>query len=516
MSNFAFRSGARGLSVATWNVAAINNNPFEYWITMKGHPAYNKMMVDVENFIENPGSEDVAVNEVFTDAMYDSLEQYMGSAGFKDLPKVRKFWEDDFKSRPIITGFMKDKSLGSKRLTSMPDRYTNTINVVGSSDPVCRPTVINMYEGDLSTLDLWWKQWSTYMFETPLTITGKNGQETMKVCEMLAPIKSSKYPAITPEEEAISIPLQVVAHAIFDSILVHMLNTVSGPSVWQPMKREIVQALNKQKVPKTLGILAEQYIESDVICLQEASAAMIEEARSVPILSSKFHIVASAHLDAKRDQNSVVFLSKAKFPKGAESEITDLVEKAFPEGVKVPVAQGDIMAITAVDSAGRSFVVASFHGDTNGLATIPVLRAIHKVMKETPALQGHKLVFGLDANTYETGTKDKQGVVEFGEEFVSLGYSSNWGDKPSPTEYTTYNARTYLQPQLNKALKNEEKRAKGDVNPKDFVLFEAASWEVIDNLKDNTGKGSYLEDTPFPTLEWPSDHGLLCCHLGAK
>ena len=159
MSNFAFRSGARGLSVATWNVAAINNNPFEYWITMKGHPAYNKMMVDVENFIENPGSEDVAVNKVFTDVMYDSLEKHMGAAGFKDLPKVREFWENDFKSRPIITGFMKDKSLGSKRLTSMPDRYTNTINVVGSSDPVCRPTVINMYEGDLSTLDLWWEQW---------------------------------------------------------------------------------------------------------------------------------------------------------------------------------------------------------------------------------------------------------------------------------------------------------------------------------------------------------------------
>ena len=68
---------------------------------------------------------------------------------------------------------MKDKSLGSKRLTSMPDRYTNTVNVVNSPDPVCRPTVINMYEGDLSTLDLWWEQWSTYIFETPLTIKGK-------------------------------------------------------------------------------------------------------------------------------------------------------------------------------------------------------------------------------------------------------------------------------------------------------------------------------------------------------
>jgi len=66
---------------------------------MKGHPAYNKMMVDVENFIESPGSEDVAVNSVFTDKMYDSLEKHMDVAGFKDLPKVREFWENDFKVR---------------------------------------------------------------------------------------------------------------------------------------------------------------------------------------------------------------------------------------------------------------------------------------------------------------------------------------------------------------------------------------------------------------------------------
>jgi len=99
MANFAFWSSPKGISVTTWNVAAINNNPFEYWITMKGHPAYNKMMVDVENFIESPGSEDVAVNSVFTDKMYDSLEKHMDVAGFKDLPKVREFWENDFKVR---------------------------------------------------------------------------------------------------------------------------------------------------------------------------------------------------------------------------------------------------------------------------------------------------------------------------------------------------------------------------------------------------------------------------------
>jgi len=35
-------------------------------------------------------------------------------------------WLQSFGARPIITGFMKDRSLGEKRLTSMPDRVTNT------------------------------------------------------------------------------------------------------------------------------------------------------------------------------------------------------------------------------------------------------------------------------------------------------------------------------------------------------------------------------------------------------
>ena len=41
----------------------------------------------------------------------------------------------------------------------MPDRITNTINVEGSDEPVCRPTVINMYGEDLSSLPKWWKSW---------------------------------------------------------------------------------------------------------------------------------------------------------------------------------------------------------------------------------------------------------------------------------------------------------------------------------------------------------------------
>ena len=35
-------------------------------------------------------------------------------------------WLQSFGGRPIISAFMKDRSIGEKRLTSMPDRVTNT------------------------------------------------------------------------------------------------------------------------------------------------------------------------------------------------------------------------------------------------------------------------------------------------------------------------------------------------------------------------------------------------------
>jgi len=78
------------LTVATWNIAAINNNPFEYWLTLDGFPAYNKMMIDVENMIENPGELDVRVDEVFTETMFKDLESRMNKAGWSGVDKVRR------------------------------------------------------------------------------------------------------------------------------------------------------------------------------------------------------------------------------------------------------------------------------------------------------------------------------------------------------------------------------------------------------------------------------------------
>lgn len=495
----------RRLQIATWNIAAINNNPFEYWITYKENPAYEQLMVKVEEFLEAPGDKDVLVPQVFTEEMLTKLDQRFTDVGWTS---VRDYWDNDFSKRTIVEGFIKDKTLGSKRLASMPDRITNTINTA-DGQTVFRPTIINMYEGDLATQDMWWSAWEAFMFDNKVKIKTTDGVIEKAPYSMLQRIKKAKYPEITLQEEEDSLPLQALCGAIFDSILVHMMNTVSQPSVWQPLKRTMVENLNKKKIPRTLSILADKYMDSDIITLQEVSGSFIDQARDGP-LGRKFHIVASSKMDAVRDQNSVVCLNRATFPAGASSEISDDVQASFPAGVDVPVAPGDILAVTATSIDHVDYVIASFHGDTNGLATKPVLDAIVKTMETTASLAKHRLIFGLDANTYEHSTPGKQqDVLDFGQRYVHHGLSSCWGDVPNPSNYTTFNARTYLQPQLNKACRKDEKREKGDVNPKDFILFPKKDFTVLRTWKDNTGDQKYVEDMAFPTLQFPSDHGIL-------
>ena len=313
------------------------------------------------------------------------------------------------------------------------------------------------------------------------------------------------------QEEADSLPLQTLCGAIFDSILVHMMNTVSTPDKWQPLKKKMVESLNKKKVPHTLEILRSTYGNSDIITLQEVSSALIDEASHGP-LGKQFWIAAPEDMDAVKDQNSVIMLNKKTFPEGVVAEITARVKSSFPDG-KGPVTPGDINAITTKDADGTPYVIVSFHGDTNGLQTIPVNDAVMKTLESNEDLKKHTLIFGLDANTYENASKKQQSVVEWGDSYQAHGQSSCWGDVPQANNYTTFNARTYLQPQLNKACKSEEKRQKGDVNPKDFILFKKEDFDVVKTWKDNTGERKFIEDMAFPTLNFPSDHGILATIL---
>ena len=82
--------------------------------------------------------------------------------------------------------------------------------------------------------------------------------------------------------------------------------------------------------------------------------------------------------------------------------------------------------------------------------------------------------------------------------------------------HTTRNARTFLQPQLNKAAARDEVDTKGDANPKDFVLFFRDQFYPRGTARDNTGeRGVYVEGMVFPTPSFPSDHGVLSTELVA-
>jgi hypothetical protein len=69
--------------------------------------------------------------------------------------------------------------------------------------------------------------------------------------------------------------------------------------------------------------------------------------------------------------------------------------------------------------------------------------------------------------------------------------------------------QTYLQTQLNKAVRLAEKDTLGDRNPKDFIVFFASQFTVQRTIKDNTGQRRYIEGMVFPTLQFPSDHGIV-------
>lgn len=491
-----------GVTVATWNIAAINNNPFEYWIT-HDDDLYLKLMAGVEQFIEDPGDRDVKISDVFTDSMFEELFASMEAEGWEHLEKVRKFWDDDYRGRTIVQGFMKDKAIGAKRLASMPDRITNTINVMHSDMPVCRPTVVNNYVGDLESLEVWWPAWKEFMFKNPLEIDFKGTPKVQRPCQMLSKISRSKYPALTEEEELISLPLQCLCQAIFDAILVHMMCTLSPDGKWQLIKASIVEAVFSKKNTNTLKILLGPCADIDVILLQECAASFNEVLTKR--LGQDYLVLSPQDLDPKRDQNSMIMLRKARFM----DDVKEVTAEVLAElGTGAPVDRGDLIAVVAQGCMGEPYLIASFHGDTNGLATKPVVSAVNKVLAKQPA--GCRLIFGLDANTYLKPKEGLQSVGDFIEHCEGLGIRTCWEDgKPLDECFTCCNARTYVQPQLNKAIRSVDKLTKGDKNPKDHILFQRKMFQVTQVYKDNTGERKYSEEECFPTLRFPSDHGIV-------
>jgi hypothetical protein len=289
------------LLVATWNVAAINNNPFEYWVTYPDNE-YNDFMLNVEKLVGNC-DEDVEVSSLFTDSMFSELVEAMRTQKLNNLEQLSKIWHEDYKGRKAIQGFLKDKSIGEKRLTSMPDRITNTISLLDGSK-LYRPSVINAYQGPpLASFEIWWGEWMRFMFATRVQLFDHASRDVAPqlVCSLIAPIHRNKYPAISAEEQAVSVPLQLLCLAILDAIFLHIVHSVA-PLAWERLRRTLCRALIDGKDDRVCQILAEAHADRHVIFLQEASSALVRAARAHPALRRRYAVLLPDAFDARRDQ----------------------------------------------------------------------------------------------------------------------------------------------------------------------------------------------------------------------
>lgn len=498
----------QNIKVLTWNLAAINNNPFEYWLTLSDEPKYGLLMNSVEKFIQSTKHvKDQSIGKLFpesyVDQLMEKLQQHVPSVTSEDVAVVRGMYVDDWSKRLMISGFLKDPAIGKKRLVSMPDRMTNTIQSTTAAT-LYRPTSINCYSGTFSSLGDWYGKWLDFMFDAKLE-DGKTSP-----VQLLKRISRQKYPDLSEEEEQVSVPLQVLLLAVFDAIQIRVLNQVSiekwrSVEDWQVLRHTICDKLNFKKNDRTVEILTKSYADADVLFLQEASEAFMTKA--VSEFGAKFHVIANIEKPSSSDQNSMILLSKRYF---TWFELDHAV--SVPGGV---VADGDLLVARAKDLMGRSYLLASFHGDTNGLATIPTLDAVVAHWNKRD-----RLVFGMDGNTYENPTLGPkyQNFEAFVQHFtLKHQLESCWGKNPTPEKHTTRNARTFMQPQLAKAASQNQIAELGDANPKDFILFSPKQYQGKLTGRDNTGKGTFVQNMVFPTLDFPSDHAIVRVVLeGAK
>jgi len=488
-------------SVCSWNCSSVNNNPFEYFVQHDTEPEYARLMTAVDIFLAEP-SADAPLHTIFTDAMYSQLVAKLEAAGVDAvaIASVSSLWSS-IRERKMITEFLKDHGISKKRLVSMPDRVCNTIRTVDGGRAL-RPAVINAYVDDaLASPETWWAAWLEFMFDTDIQPAGTDCPK--RVYEMLQPIKRAKYPAIDPEEEAVSLPLQTVFLAAFDAIMLHIVSHCAAES-WLRVKRSLTTALVNGKDDRVIAVIRDNYSQMDAICLQEVSAVLCEALRKE--LGDTYHILAPADASALRNQNSIVLLKQATFPDSGH-EITTEVLSILPDHTLSP---GDLCVIKCADQSGTDFVIASFHGDSDGKATLPTIEAV--VQATSSVAPAAKLLCGMDLNTTTPETAKRDHKLCWMEMLAALpkhNLMTSFGANPPPTDYTSFVARSSLQGQLHKAVPYANIFKAASKEPKDVILFRPSEFDRLKCWKDCTGDGAWAADTIMPSTKFPSDHAIL-------
>ena len=299
----------------------------------------------------------------------------------------------------------------------MPDRVTNTIRAMDSvtkgEQTWMRPTVINCYGARMTSEDDWFRRWSEYMFD--FTFVSIDGRER-KVMDLMIPIKRAKYPAVSEEEEALGIDLQVFYLYAFDQALVTLATSAAGSFTgWQDVRAKLVDDLVTHKFSRTLDALEKIFLSSgDAVApqtaacfLQEVGASLADALEARPHVKSRYDVLRPKDMDVKRDQNSIIVLSKA-LTRGCEiTEATSEILETLGD-VVTKFSKGDFCAFLE-----HKVLFCSYHGDTDGLQTKTITGAVQDWCSANASVVDG-CVFGMDANTHVFNREGKkQGARDF-------------------------------------------------------------------------------------------------------
>ena len=534
---------------ATWNVASINNNPFEHHASSgkesNDEDDVTAFIISCERFLcadtstkpsaSASGARTVIEASLCRNDRLDAIERALVHSCGRDAGRVaraRAAFERDVTARDAAA-FLLDAEIGSKRLCSMPDRVTNTIRAMDSvtkgEQTWMRPTVINCYGARMTSEDDWFRRWSEYMFD--FTFVSIDGRER-KVMDLMIPIKRAKYPAVSEEEEALGIDLQVFYLYAFDQALVTLATSAAGSFTgWQDVRAKLVDDLVTHKFSRTLDALEKIFLSSgDAVApqtaacfLQEVGASLADALEARPHVKSRYDVLRPKDMDVKRDQNSIIVLSKA-FTRGCEiTEATSEILETLGDGV-TKFSKGDFCAFLA-----HKVLFCSYHGDTDGLQTKTITGAVQDWCSANASVVDG-CVFCMDANTHVFHREGKkQGARDF-IDFVasSTTFASCWtlaGVDVERDAMTTFSARTFLQAQLNKAVKRDECASSEltDRHPKDHVLVALrddtsatiassvaiARVNAIDFTVDPPKALAFDPSAMFQNAQFPSDHACV-------
>ena len=520
-------------------IAAPNNNPFEFW-SMHKDKDYDDLMMGVQRYIDDPHRPTESISQIFTQAMYDDLRCELLQQGASRLADLDMMWSTDLKDRDAVDGFLKDPSFGEKRLISMPERITSSLKTPDGR-LLFRPSPITGYDPDMSDPDAWWAAWKRFMFRTAVLSRGK---PVRSACALLDLLLRPKYPALTAAEEAASVELQALCLAVFDAVLARILFLVA-PSTWQPLRRALHAGLFADKPARCVALLAARHARADVIFIQEASEAFA--ARAGACLDHA--VLRPARVDGRRSQLSLILLSPAAFDTASARDLSRDAAARLPPRC---AAEEDLCVFEAVHRYAGPCLLASFHGDSDGRTAGPVLAALHDLARDR--YPGHLLLLGIDANTAsrtappptcqldpaplsadtevcvspvltaaaaaaEGGDASGGLSVEGWEALLAArGLSSCWAGRDDAAGlWTTFSARTLLQPQVHKAVAAAAAGGAEHRRLRDWVVFPAGRAALAGPAeRDNTGRGALAEVRTVPSAAFPSDHAVVSVRLAVR